>query len=360
MNKYPFNPEKETKVIGYYPAPGPKVPMFDTPITPRENLRLALSGERPLWIPTWQDLICLDFGSLPDNVARGGYFRATPLKDEEKGGKDMFGTEWVYVPVTGGSMVKPGNPRFTDANEWKNVIEIPNPDEWNWAAEAESVKELVDDRRLIKSTIPTGLFERLISFMDFSNALLAIIDEDQKEAVHELFDTLCGVYEKVIDNMIKYLHIDMLEFHDDWGSQRAPLFSADTIREMILPYLKRIVDYCHERGVFVDLHSCGKNETLVPVMIEAGVDLWIPQQINDCDMLIKTYGDKIMIGMDPDVIAAGTPEEECKAMARRLVEKYIDNPRVFIFRSPVRHMGKVEYDSYFNELYISSRELLSK
>ena len=94
-------------------------------------------------------------------------------------------------------------------------------------------------------------------------------------------------------------------------------------------------------------------------MIEAGVDLWKPQAIYDFDYLVKTYGDKIMIATDPDVIPEGTSNEECKAIARRFVEKYIDTPRIFIFKSPVRHLGKPLYDLYFNEIYLASRELLS-
>ena len=44
-----------------------------------------------------------------DHVARAEVMdMGPPYKDEEKGGKDLFGINWVYVPTVGGSMVQPG------------------------------------------------------------------------------------------------------------------------------------------------------------------------------------------------------------------------------------------------------------
>lgn len=344
-----------------YPSGGlVPIPIYDTPILPRENFKMALRGEDPLWIPTGQDLLAVDLACLPDNIARGGTFDIVPLKQEEKGGPDMFGVIWEWVQQVGGSMVRPGKHLFGDVNEWKEHVKLPDPDSWDWEGNVERVKCLIDDRRLRKSTIPTGLYERMISFMDFEDAVMSLIDEDQKEAVHELLDALCGVYEKIIANMVKYIKIDMLEFHDDWGSQRAPFFSLDTIEEMIVPHLRRICDYAHSLGLFVNFHSCGKNESIVPAMIDAHVDLWIPQEINDTDYLLEHYGDKLMIGVDPDVIKPGTPDDVVCKMAHDFVVKHIDHPRLFVFKSPSRHMGKHEYELYFNELYKESRRLLAE
>ena len=362
MSKIPFNPEKELSIIGYYEsASGGKTPYFDTPILPKDNMKMLFEGKTPLWIPTMQDLLSVSPLCIPDNPARGFAFDTRLLTDDEKGGLDMFGIEWEYVPVTGGSTVRPGQPLFEDANEWKEKLagRIPDPYTWGWEENYERIKGLVDDRRMKRSVILSGFFERLISFMNFSNALLALIDDEQKDAVHEIFDMLCGVYQKMIDKMIDALHVDMIEIHDDWGSQRAPLFSADTIREMILPYLKRTIDYAHKRGIYVSLHSCGKNETLVPCMIEAGVDMWCPQAINDFDYLVENYGKQIVIGVNPDVLPAGLTDDEIKEVARKFVAKYADNPRIFLFKSPSRH-NKPEYVTYFNEVYCESRRVLAE
>ena len=41
------------------------------------------------------------------------------------GGPDMFGIEWEYVPVAGGSMVRPGTPLLEDANDWNQILKLP-------------------------------------------------------------------------------------------------------------------------------------------------------------------------------------------------------------------------------------------
>ena len=80
-----------------------------------------------------------------------------------------------------------------------------------------------------------GWFERLISFMDFDNAVVALIDEDQKDAVKELFDRLSDLYIKIIDKYLEYFPgIDGFCIHDDWGAQKDTFFSPDTAMEMIV------------------------------------------------------------------------------------------------------------------------------
>ena len=78
MKRKPFDPN-ELEVIGLYPAlynsdciPSQKEPKRNCPITPKENLKLALNGERPYWIPytgwTFCDVLAFRPRMNPDNV----------------------------------------------------------------------------------------------------------------------------------------------------------------------------------------------------------------------------------------------------------------------------------------------------
>lgn len=192
----------------------------------------------------------------------------------------------------------------------------------DWDACAKLNAPLNQTERAYHITFQNGLFERLISFMDFENAALAIIDDDQKDAIHALFSKLCDMYEAMISHYMEGLTIDGVMFHDDWGSQRAPFFSPATCREMIVPYLKRLADFCHSKGLWFEQHSCGKNEMLVPCMIEAGVDIWMPQDMNDVDMLREKYGDKIMFGVYPPANTPDMSDEEIDRIAKEFAEKY--------------------------------------
>lgn len=334
MDRIPFR-EEELQIVGSYVATrGSGVPKYNTPVTPKENLDLWLKGDSPLWIPTLNDFLSFTPRVVADNVARGFAFDAEPpLTAEESGGPDMFGTEWVFIPQAGGSMVRPGSPRFTNANDWRDVINIPDVDSFDWETSAEINKGLRNSGRAFQATIMTGLFERLISFMDFENAAIALVDDEQQDAVHDLFNELADFNIRLIDKHLEYYGIDGVNFHDDWGSQRDPFFSLDTAREMLVPYLRRIVDHCHGKGLFFNLHSCGKNEKVVPAYIDAHVDMWAGQTMNDKEMLYEKYGDQIKLGLDLPDFKPGTPKDELEAFAKQFVAKY---PKGNVFLSTRR------------------------
>ena len=324
MERIPFRKE-EIESTGQTISIGRgSFPLFNSPITPRENYLMFLRGEEPLWMPLARDTISVTPAVVRDNIARGFVFDCTGFNaDESGGGPDMFGIEWEWVPQVRGSMVRPGNPRVPDITEWEEYIEFPDPDSWDWAGSAEKNRPLFEQDTLLRgATILNGLFERLISFCEMDEALVAMIDEDEQEAVQRLFDRLADFYPKIIRKYKEYYHIDILTFHDDWGSQRAPFFSLDTVREMLVPYLKRIVDATHEMGITFELHSCGKNEMLVPAMIEAGVDMWNGQPMNDKKMLVEKYGDKMIFGVAPDELTNDSTEEEVRDACRKFIADY--------------------------------------
>jgi uroporphyrinogen-III decarboxylase len=163
-----------------------------------------------------------------------------------------------------------------------------------------------------------GWFERLISFMDFEGAIMAMADEDQQDAVKELFDKLTDLYIKIFDKFMTYFpKIDGFNIHDDWGSQRETFFSPAIVEEMIVPSMKRATDFIHSKGKSCELHSCGQILKQVPNMIAAGWDCWIPQQMNDTRKIYELYGDKIIIAVMPEEFdPKTTPEAEQRAIAK--------------------------------------------
>ena len=79
-----------------------------SPITPRENYLRAARGEDPMWIPLKSDSMNFTPRVYPDNVARAFVMEAKPYTGE-KGGKDIFGLPWSFVPIAGGSMITPAS-----------------------------------------------------------------------------------------------------------------------------------------------------------------------------------------------------------------------------------------------------------
>jgi len=266
-------------------------------ITPRENWKRMLRREKPCWMPLFSDCQLILPNIVPDNVARAFVFEAEPVPEECWGGKDMFGVEWVFVPEVNGSMERPDLPHMIEnVSEWRSFIQFPDIDSWDWKGCAKRNQAYLQEDKFRIAWVFTGMFERLISFMGFENAAMALVDDECEDDLDELFKALADNNINLIRHYKQYFDIDGVYFHDDWGSQRAPFFSLNSCRRFLVPHMKRIVDFCHDSGINFELHSCGMNEPLVPAMIECGVDCWCGQPLNDKYKLREQFGDQIIIG----------------------------------------------------------------
>ena len=317
--------ESEMKVIAEAPVPfsTDTLQIYDWPVNGREAVRLAYQ-RKPVWQLGMAGPESMMFmpAIFPDNIARGMVVDASVFsgKQYEWGGKDMFGIDWVYVPTVGGSMVKPGNPFVDDANDIAGKVQWPDVDSWDWETSAKENEMLLNCGKSINLTIFTGWFERLISFMDFEGAALAMIDEDQQDAVKYFFDKLSDLYIDILAHVFKYYPtIDIISIHDDWGGQMETFFAPSVAEEMIVPYMRKVTDFIHKNGRFADLHSCGQNFQQVPNFIKAGWDSWLPQALNDIDKIYELYGDKILIGTMPR-----NADKTSEADQRLAAQEYVD------------------------------------
>ena len=314
-----FTPD-ELEIRKYMPAPfGPPTPMLSTPITPKENLLRLYQGKTPMWAPFSSgevNFVMVDCD--PENVARG--------RGDDHCKIDGWGVEWIFVDVVGGAMVKPGKPLVTDIDEWETQVKsIPDPDTWDWAGCYERTKDRLDPDRCTTIAQPGCLFERFIALMDFENAAIALIDEDQKEAAHRLLRTITDVHKKFYKNAFEWFHPTIMNFNDDWGSQRAEFFKEETVREMLLPYVKELCSYVHSLGCYWELHCCGFVEHFVKYFVEAGYDSWGGQPLNDKWKLKQLYGDKMIFTGHLHCPADATEAEQDAAVEKFFATIGADN-----------------------------------
>jgi len=327
--------------------------VFNRPCTDRENILRAFEG-KPVWYLTSMGA-SLTPAVLPDNIARHFVSGANVPEDPNYAGKDMFGVEWVYVPEVGGSMVKPGNPLLADANEWREKIVWPDVNSWDWEGDTKAnIDRLSDDNANIIGLLNGCWFERLISFMDFDGAATALIDEDQQDAVKEIFQRTTDIYCQIVDKFCDYYgdKITGFQVHDDWGAQKDCFFSPETGKEMIVPYMKQLTDKIHSRGKTAELHSCGKLEKQIGNFVAAGWDAWGGMAINDTKAIYEKWGDQMLIGVYPDPIPEGADKATKEQMARDHVDKY---PHAFM------PFSRVPLDQDFaDEIYRYSRQKYAK
>lgn len=321
-----FN-SQELKVVGEVPSPVPgrlSAQIYDFPVS-RKDAYIATMNKKPIWQITNVETTMFNPRIFPDVIARAFVMEKNKFPREKFGGKDMFGIDWEYIEVAGGSMVKPGKPLLSDASDWKTKIVWPDIGSWDWEGSAKENESIFNTDAFFQTTFFSGYFERLITFMDFEGAALALIDEEQKDDIKELLDKLTDTYIKIVDKFAEYFPaISGIYVHDDWGSQRAPFFSPDVCMEMIVPPMRKLTDHIHSKGLYADLHCCGNVERLVPAMIAAGWDTWSGMtDINDTHMLYEKYGDKLIIGVMPDSFdPAATSEEAQRSFAAMYLEKF--------------------------------------
>jgi len=358
MTTQEFDP-KELEIVGTLETMAskffnvPASPIYRFPVTRKEALK-ALYRRKPIWQISDIESAMFAPRIFPDNVARAMVVEADAMPPAEGGGPDMFGIEWEYIPVAGGSMVRPGKPLLADANEWEEKIVWPDIGSWDWEGSSKRNAAFLNNDRYNSCWIQNGWFERLITFMDFEGAILAMVDEDQKDAVKALFARLSELYIRLIDRFLQYFPgIDGFYIHDDWGAQKETFFSPDVVEKMIVPHMKKVTDFIHSKGRFCELHSCGQILKQVPNMIKAGWDSWAGQPMNDLRKAYELYGDRIVLAVDPEPFDRNTTSEaEQRALARKYADAFCspDKPTYMTFFSV-----SVLTPAYREELYRQAR-----
>lgn len=251
-------------------------------------------------------------------------------------------------------MVRPGRPFLEDICDWKDKVVMPDVDSWEWEKSRQANTDILKSHDHVREMwIFTGFFERLISLLEFENAAVALIDEEQKEAVHEFFDACCNCYMKIAKYYRENFACDILYVHDDWGSQRAPFFSADTCMEMLVPHVKKLVDYVHSLGMKYEIHSCGKNESLIECYLATGADIWAPQEQNDVQRILNETNGKMMIGLWGN--ATGENDETAYRAGSDFAKKYSSD----FLKHPVYHCDLFDiHEKYREGMYVTSRRTL--
>jgi len=280
----------------------------------------------------------------------------------EVDGLDWWGVDWVMVEQVGGMMPRPGSRVLSEFANWKEEYEFPDLSVVDFATDGAKIAATRDPNRAHIFECTEGAFERLHSLIPFDESLLAFYEEP--ELLEEFFQRMIDYKIEICANVFKhYGKVDGIVYHDDWGTQRAGFFSNEMFREQIMPATTRFVNYVKGQGKFVELHSCGKNEQYVPMMIEMGIDMWKPQTpINDPDYLYSNFGKQMSFAFQvPGLDDPGLNEAEIRRAIRNFVDTYGETGRVMAMmrlapahadRLPIARDELYKYSlEYYNKLY---------
>ncbi|MCF7925139.1 MAG: methyltransferase [Candidatus Izimaplasma sp.] len=163
----------------------------------------------------------------------------------------------------------------------------------------------------------------------FERFLMLLASEP--ELAHYYLNKITDVYMENLERFLGRLsrYIDVIQFGDDLGSQKNTLVSVKMYRDMIKPYHKRQYQWVqkHYPDVKVFLHSCGSVFTLIPDLIDAGVQILNPIQLSAAKMdpvvLKKEFGDDLVFwggGIDTQQTLTHENSEHIEQEVKRLID----------------------------------------
>jgi len=155
----------------------------------------------------------------------------------------------------------------------------------------------------------------LVANPDFADALMERITE-----------IMCEAYRQMLLKVGPYVQV--VSVCDDLATQLGPMISPEIYRKRIKPLQKRLIEVVKAHSqAHVLYHGCGATRVFLPDLIEIGVDILNPVQVNargleDTAELKRTFGKELTfwggVCDTQHVLPFGTPQEVREETRRRL------------------------------------------
>jgi len=151
---------------------------------------------------------------------------------------------------------------------------------------------------------------------------------DQPALVHAIMEHHADFLIEAARPILEQTSVEYVCFNEDLSMKTGPLLSPKSYRTFIYPRLRRVVDFLKSHGVrYVAIDTDGNPEVLVPLFMDAGVDiLWPLERAAEQDplRLRRKFGKGLRLwgGVDKRVLAQGPQaiDEHLRAL-RPLIEE---------------------------------------
>jgi uroporphyrinogen decarboxylase len=179
---------------------------------------------------------------------------------------DEWGNTWARIdPTSKGEVVKGvlddikasegyEFPDYSKVSDYAVVTETrnSNPDKW------------------IVGEMPGFTFNVARKMRKLEQYLMELLSEEER--MRELHDRI----DKVLEDMIRNYAAsgaDCVFFPEDWGTQLNTFISPQLWRREFFPRFENLCGIAHALDIKVFMHSCGMIESIVPGLLEAGIDV---------------------------------------------------------------------------------------
>jgi hypothetical protein len=279
-------------------------------ITTKDNTLRAIRREQPAWVPNGMEAVVTILPPVVERPTAPGY--------------DAFGVHWSLEPdAEGGTFPTKGGNTIRDLAQWRMQIAIPDVSRLDWSEVRAQVGQIDRRQFLMQGFIEMGLFERSYLLLGMEEALMAYLLEPR--TMYEVLAAIADYKIALIRAFYQAVQPDIIWYGDDWGTQSSLFIAPDTWRLVIKPHMARIYRCIHEPGMLINMHSCGKIESIFADIVEMGVDMWNPcQPCNDLAMLKRRFGQHISFcgGIDSQFVLGkpGVTTDEVRQEVRGRID----------------------------------------
>jgi uroporphyrinogen decarboxylase len=281
-------------------------------MTPRERWLAVLARRTPDRIPmdhwsTWEAALilmkhlgCADVPAMYARLHIDHPFVANPryAGPAIPAGSDVFGCGFTDVSYGAGVYRECTHHPLAgcrSVTEIEKTYRWPDPDWWDYSGIAAAVCE--------NESLPVqgGGVEVMPTYGNLRGYEQAMADfAENPEIVHHCLDRLFALASTNTLRIFEAIpgRVEISWVCEDMGAQNSLLFSLATIREFLLPRMKRVIDLAHQAGARVFHHNDGAICEAIPDLIEAGIDILNPIQWRargmDRNSLKRKYGEALV------------------------------------------------------------------
>ncbi len=186
---------------------------------------------------------------------------------------------------------------YGTSERWAQAKARMTPDDdripWDWLKNEYPV--LRKNGEIVQLGLHFGFDVTHSGMVGTENMLIGMYEEPDwiKDMFGHFLDVSLALAEKMLAAGYEF---DCVHWYDDMGYKNTTFFSLDMYRELLKPFHKKACDWAHERGMAVELHSCGYIEPFIPDLIEIGVNMLNPLEVKagmNPVKLKEQYGDKL-------------------------------------------------------------------
>lgn len=200
----------------------------------------------------------------------------------------------------------------------------PKPEWFDFSSLAKQAEQ--NSNRVIVGGFWSGILGDCYRMLGFENFLynIAANPELTKTLVNRMTDFYLAMNDKIFTELKG--KIDVWFFGNDFGTQGGLLFSKDMFSEFFLANIERLCKLAHSHGIKVMMHSCGAIKEIIPLLIDAGVDILDPIQVTAAGMdpqeLKNEFGKQIVFhgGIDTQHLLPEGTKEEVFEQSKKMIE----------------------------------------